>query len=390
MQNTHVYERLLTRHLVGGSRSVLLLGPRQVGKSTLLESLNPDLSINLADPLTFRDYLSEPERLGAELAAMKDPAGTVLVDEIQRIPELLDMIQVILDRKGRRPKFLLSGSSARKLRRGPANLLPGRVIVHYLHPLTAAELGRDFDLAGALAHGTLPGVWAERDEHARALLLRSYSDSYLREEVQAEALVRNLGGYSRLLDLVAASSGRILNLSALCGDAGLGFETARRYLEVLEDTLVVHRVPAWTGSARSSLVAHPKIFLFDIGVRNALLRRPLDRCLPDEQGLLLEHLVATELRARIGTIAPDMALHHYRTRAGAEVDFVVSFGREIWGVEVKAARRVDRGDLSGLRSFADSVGGVKRRIVVCKVPRAQKIDDVEILPFESFFAELPR
>jgi predicted AAA+ superfamily ATPase len=384
-----MYERLLRPHLERGKKSVLVLGPRQVGKSTLLDSLRPELAINLSDPPTFRDYLANPEQLQRELSA-KPRAATVLIDEVQRVPELLDAIQVILDRSRHGPRFLLSGSSARKLRRGHANLLPGRIVVHHLHPLVAAELGAAFDLERALAHGMLPGIWAEPDSRERASVLRSYSDSYLREEIQAEALVRNLGGYARLLDLVAASSGRILNLSALCRDAGLSFETARRYLEVLEDTLIVRRVPAWTGSLRSSLVAHPKLFLFDVGVRNALLRRPLDRCLPDERGLLLEHLVASELMARLGTIAPEMGLCHYRTRAGAEVDFVVTLGREIWGVEVKAARRIDRGDLSGLRSFSETVRGVKRRILVCQAPRAQEIDGVEILPFERFFDELPR
>ena len=174
----------------------------------------------------------------------------------------------------------LSGSSARKLRRAEANLLPGRVHVHRMHPLLASELGEDFDLDRVLAHGTLPGIYAERDRPTREADLRSYADTYLREEVQAEALVRHIGGFGRLLDLVAASSGRILNVQALSRDAGLGYETTRRYIDVLEDTLVVFRVPAWSGSSRASLVRRPRLFLFDIGVRNALLQPPAGRAAP--------------------------------------------------------------------------------------------------------------
>jgi len=384
-----MYERVLTARLAGGARSVLLLGPRQVGKSTLLAGLHPDWTINVADPATFRDYLTEPQRFGRELESAKRATRLILVDEIQRAPSMLDTIQVAIDRDPRRFRFLVSGSSARKLRRGQANLLPGRVDVHYMHPLLAHELGSEFDLERALAHGMLPGIWAEPDVAQRALTLRSYSDAYLREEVQSEALVRNLGGYARLLDLVAASSGRILNLRSLCGDAGIGYETARRYLEVLEDTLVAFRVSAWSGTVRGSLIAHPKIYLFDIGVRNALLRRPLDRPLDDERGLLFEHFVAGELHGRTGTLWPEMSLHHYRSRGGAEVDFVLSFAREHWGIEVKASRRVDRAGLSGLRSFGETLPRVKRKIVVFLGPRAQRIDDVEVLPLEEFLAELP-
>ena len=286
-------------------------------------------------------------------------------------------------------RFLLSGSSARKLKRGQANLLPGRIHVHQMHPLLACELGEDFDLDRALAHGTLPGIYAERDAGLRGTDLRSYADTYLREEVQAEALVRNLGGFSRLLDLLAASSGRILNVQALCKQAGLAYETTRRYVEVLEDTLIMFRVPAWSGSSRSSAVGHPRLFVFDIGVRNALLRRPLDAPLPDERGILLEHFVACELHRRLRTLWPEAALFHYRTRWGTEVDFVLEVGRELWGIEVKAGHRVTRSMLRGLASFASRSKRVKRRIVVYLGDRPQLLDGVEVLPLADFLEELP-
>ena len=384
-----MYERSLARLLGRTGRNALVLGPRQVGKSTLLASLRPDSTLNFASPRVFRDYVGHPERLERELDVAPESTRTVFLDEVQRIPELLDAVQVIIDREPSRFRFLLSGSSARKLRRGQANLLPGRVQVHRLHPLTVRELGADFDLDRVLAHGTLPGIYREPDPEVRASDLRSYTDSYLREEVQAEALVRNVGGFARLLDLVAAASGRILNVHSLSRDAALGYETARRYLDVLEDTLVAFRVPAWSGSDRANLIRHAKLFLFDIGVRNALLRRPLDRPPDDERGLLLEHLVAVEIYRRLGSCWPEATLHHYRTRHGVEVDFVLSFGRETWGIEVKSGRRVHTSMLRGLKGLAYRNPQVTRKILVFLGARPLLLDGVEILPLEDFLALLP-
>ena len=384
-----MFNRILAETLRKGLRSILLLGPRQVGKSTLLHSLGPDLTINLASPLAFREYATHPERLEQELRAVGPEVRSVFLDEVQRVPELLDVVQVLVDEQPGRFRFLLSGSSARKLRRGRANLLPGRIHVHYLHPLLASELGAGFDIDRVLAHGTLPGIYAEEEPKLRETDLRSYADTYLREEVQAEALVRNIGGYGRLLELIAAASGRILNLNALCRDAGLSYETVRRYVEVLEDTLVAFRVPAWTGSDRSGLVRHPKIFLFDLGVRNALLRRPLDHPLHDERGFLLEHLVAFELYRRLDSALPRSALFFYRTRHGAEIDFILEVDGELWAIEVKSGRRVHRSDIRALKSFHGGGKTVKRRIVVFLGPRRQLIDEMEIIPLEEFLAQLP-
>lgn len=383
-----MYPRLLGARLRDPRRSVLLLGPRQVGKSTLLRGLAPELVIDLADPATFRRFAAHPEYLISELDA-RPGARSVLIDEVQRVPALLDAVQVELDRRPRRARFLLSGSSARKLRRGQANLLPGRIHVHYLSPLLAAELGEDFVLDRALAHGTLPGIYSQDDPGLRAADLRSYADVYLREEVQAEALVRDIGGYARLLDLVAASSGRILNVRELSMEVGLGYETVRRYVQILEDTLLVFPVLAWSGSDRKSLIAHPKLYLFDVGVRNALLHRPLDHALQDERGLLLEHFLAQELHGRTRSLWPELNLRHFRTRSGAEVDFVLEIGRETWAVEVKASWQVSRGDLSGLAAFAARASRLKRRIVVYLGPRPLRIDEVDVLPIERFLRELP-
>jgi predicted AAA+ superfamily ATPase len=370
-------------------RSVLVLGPRQVGKSTLLGLLRPDLVLNLADPGVHRRYVARPELLLEVLEGAPASTRVVFIDEVQKVPALLDAIQVVLDSTPKRFRFLLSGSSARKLKRGQANLLPGRVVVLHLHPLLERELGASFVLDRALAHGTLPATWTEEDPAVRAELLRSYADIYVREEVQAEALVRDLGGYARLLDFVAAASGTVVNVNALCRAAEIRYETARRYLEILEETLVLFRVPAWSGSDRARLVAHPKLYLFDLGVRNALLRRPLDRPLEDERGLLLEHFVAQELHRRSGTLWPEARLFHYRTKHGAEVDFVIEVGRELWGVEVKAARTPSPDMLTGFESLADRTRRLKRKVLVCRADRPARLGGVEVLPVRQFLAELP-
>jgi predicted AAA+ superfamily ATPase len=385
-----VYRRLLLDTLKGGRQSFLLLGPRQVGKTTLLQELGPDLVIDLADLANLRRYQQRPDTLDGELAALKGKGPhQVLIDEVQRVPALLDQIQGWADREKGRIRFLITGSSARKLRRGQANLLPGRVHLHYLHPLLVRELGDDFDLERVLAHGTLPGVYSESDPIQRTRTLASYSDLYLREEVQAEALVRDLGGYGRLLDMMAASSGAILNLRKLCKDAEIPYETARRYVEVLEDTLLVFRVPAWSGSDRHSLVGHPRTYFFDTGVRNAMLRRPLDRPLEDERGLLLEHLVAQELHRRVQNAWYGTRLFHFRDRGGAEIDFVLEVGRELWGIEVKSARTLKDLPRRGFDALESRAKGLKRRIVVFLGPRPQKIEGVEVLPLTTFLDELP-
>jgi predicted AAA+ superfamily ATPase len=275
------------------------------------------------------------------------------------------------------------------VKRGQANLLPGRIHLYHLHPLLQRELGADFSLERVLTHGTLPGIYAEKDASVRSQDLRGYVDAYLREEIQAEALVRDLGGYARLLDLVAAGSGRIVNLNALCREAGIGYETARRYLEILEDTLIFFRVPAWSGSDRARLVAHPKRYCFDVGVRNALLRRPLDRFQEDEKGLLLEHWIAQELHGRTRTLWPEMSLFHYRTSHGAEIDFVLEVGRETWAVEVKASRQVSERALTGFSSLASRARRLARKIVVFLGDRRQKIDRVEVMPVAEFLDALP-
>lgn len=377
------YERVLDLPRLLAQKSFFLLGPRSTGKSHLIRAQLTGQA-QVIDLLKSDNFLRLSERPG-ELEEMihAGAKGLVVIDEVQRLPILLDEVHRLIEETPTR--FLLTGSSARRLRQGRANLLAGRARQANLFPLVSAEIP-DFDLARYLTFGGLPQVYGSAEPHEE---LDAYVGTYLREEIQAEALVRDIGGYARLLDLIATASGRILNLSALAQDAGIGHQTARRYLEIMEDTLLLWRIPAWSGSDRASLLGHPKILLFDLGVRNALLRRPLDRPLPDEQGLLLEHFVGLELLRRTRDAWPEAKLYHFRTRSGVEVDYVVEVNRELWGIEVKASEDVRSENLKGLRVLGDRAAGLKRKIVVFLGPRRMRQDDVEIIPLLEFLAELP-
>ncbi len=378
----------MVRRLLPANRSVLLLGARQTGKSTLLRSLAPDLELNFASPATFREYAAHPERLEAELLAAPKSVKLVMLDEVQRIPAVLDTVQVIVDAQPERFSFLLSGSSARKLRRGSVNLLPGRVRSLALHPLVASEIGSEFELKRVLLQGSLPGIYRQEDDEERSADLRSYVDTYLREEIQAEALVRDIGGYARMLELMAASSGRVLNLLNLSRDSGIRYETLRRYVSILEDTLLGFVVPAWSPGDKVGLVAHPKVFLFDTGVRNVLLRRNLKTIAPDDKGILFEHLVAFELCRRTGGICPEAKVSHFRTKHDAEVDFVFEIDNELWAIEVKSGSDPTSFRASGMKALSQRAR-IARKIVVFQGSKKLQRDDLEFIPFLDFAHSLP-
>ncbi len=229
------------------ARSFLLLGPRQTGKSTLIRQLKPDLEINLADEETYLEFLRQPGLLKNVVAGQR----TVFIDEIQRIPSLLNTIQFLLD-NDRRIKFLLTGSSARKLKRGQANLLPGRIFTYELGPLAHSELGDRFDAVRALQRGLLPGIYFEKEAGTWRKLLRTYASTYLKEEIQAEALTRNLEGFSRFFDVMCAASGSFIDFTKFASLAAIERMTARRYFDVLADTLLIHRIEPFTRSAPSA------------------------------------------------------------------------------------------------------------------------------------------
>lgn len=378
--------RGLEPFLARSRRSVLLLGPRQTGKSTLMARLAPDLTLNLAHEPTYLEFARNPRELEERLGALGRRASTVLIDEVQRLPSLLNTVQVVLDRPGNRIRFLLTGSSARKLRRGNANLLPGRVHTYQLGPIAARELDYALDTRKALATGTLPGILGEPDALERQKTLRSYAATYLKEEVQAESLTRNLEGFARFLSIAAERASQHLDLSKLAAAAQVARQSAVRYFEILEDTLIVRRADPFSKSANRRLVQHPKFYFFDVGVRNGLLAS-FDVG-ADRIGGLFEQLVFSQLVASAAAADVDIRISSYRTAGGAEVDLVVELPRRLWAIELKAARSAQPSDLRGLRSFAEFHGKRLDAAVWYLGHERRRIDEVEVVPWQEGLRDL--
>jgi predicted AAA+ superfamily ATPase len=373
----------IPRHSRDPGRHYFLLGPRGTGKSTWLRRCYPGaLFVDLLLPDWQRRLEARPERL-AELVAGQKQGGVVVLDEIQRVPALLDVVHALIEERPEH-RFVLTGSSARKLRRAGTDLLGGRAALRAMHPFTAAELGDGFDFERALEVGLVPLVWAAPDPRD---VLEGYAALYLREEVQMEGMVRRLGAFSRFLEAVSFSQACPINLSEVARECEVPRKTAQGYLEILEDLLLCFRVPAFTKRAKRKLATHPKFFFFDVGVYRALRPAgPLDR--PEEiGGAALEGLVAQHLRAWIDYGSRDTSLYYWRTRAGSEVDFVVYGPGGFWALEVKHAARVRRSDLRALAAFrADHP---EARVALLYRGRERlEIDGIPCLPCDEFLARL--
>ena len=382
---------MVTRALEGrlrrGRKSVLLLGPRQTGKSTLAARLDPDVIINLAHEPTYLEFARNPHELDERLAARRKAGPTmVLIDEVQRLPSLLNTIQSVLDRPKPAVRFLLTGSSARKLRRGKANLLPGRIHTYHLGPLVARELDFALDTRTALTLGTLPGVYLDDDRESAQKTLRSYAATYLKEEVQAEALTRNLEGFARFLHVAGAWSGTFLDLSKMAAAAQVPRQTVMRYFEILEDCLIAHRAEPFARSTRPRLVQHPRYFFFDVGVLNGLLGN--FHASPDRVGLLFEHLVYTQILHSAAACDRDIRVSAFRTEHGAEVDLIVELGGTIYAIEIKASRTVGLSDTRGLRRFADYYARPHHAWILSLGSQPKEIDGVRVLPWQMGLKEM--
>ena len=337
---------LRRRFLTPPRQSFFLFGPRGTGKTTWLRQTFPDaLIIDLLQPDVTRDLLARPERL-TDLVRGAPARATVVLDEVQRVPELLNVVHALIESRDRR-QFVLTGSSARKLRRGGVDLLAGRAVVRSLHPFIAAELGV-FSVADALENGMLPlAAAAERPED----VLRAYASLYLDEEVRYEGWTRNVGAFARFLEAVSFSHASVLNVASVARECQVERKTVAGYIEILEDLLLAYRVPVFRRRAQRETIAHPKLYLFDTGVFRALRPKgPLDR--PEEiDGPALEGLVAQHLRAWIAYRVDDLAFSFWQTRGGVEVDFVVYGNAGFWAIEVKNTARVRPEDLRSLEAF---------------------------------------
>ena len=386
--NRNMFKRHLDLRSVLRSKSALLLGPRQTGKSTLLRQTFPEaLLIDLLEPESFRQLSAAPERLSERVNAAAAPV--VIIDEVQKLPELLDSVHRLIEQDKRR-RFLLTGSSARKLRRGGTNLLGGRARLLHLCPITSDELLTDPSAHRAwrdlVAFGGLPAVLTSDDPKSE---LADYIGVYLREEIQAEAIVRSIGNFARFLNTAALANGEQVIFSAIANDAQVPARTVRDYFQVLEDTLIGSLLPAFRATDKRKAMASAKFFFFDVGVANGLLGRTGVKSGEQGFGRALEHFVWSELTAWRAYVAPDARLSYWRSLSQLEVDFVVDIPpNRVVGIEVKSTTNVGRRDIKGLLALKDDVSHLEMIVVADEPAERRTAEGVRIVPVETFCRQL--
>jgi predicted AAA+ superfamily ATPase len=383
---------MIRRHLhPSEERSFFLFGARGTGKTTFLLHwfrAREVMWLDLLDPAQEDRYARRPQLLAEEIAGLQSPVEWVVIDEVQKVPKLLDVVHGEIERSGTR--FALTGSSARKLKRGSTNLLAGRAFVNHLFPLTASELGERFGLQEALEYGTLPGHLNLPSSEDKAEFLRAYALTYLKEEVWAEHFVRNLDPFRAFLEVAAQCNGEIINYARISRDVGVDAKTVQSYFQILEDTLLAYVLEPYHRSVRKRQSKSPRFYFFDSGVCRALSRTlnvPLN---PGTYayGRAFEHFLITEIFRRCAYLKNDYRLSHLRTKDGAEVDLVIERpGAPTALVEIKSSTFVDASDLRHLKSFHDAIPD---NVPMClsREPSARLVAGVRMLPWREGLAEL--
>jgi predicted AAA+ superfamily ATPase len=373
----------IPRLLSPGKGQFFLLGPRGTGKTSWCAQQYPDaLRIDLLNPATLRRYSIEPEYL-INIVEGNTTVRHVVIDEIQKLPALLEVVHLLIERKANR-QFILTGSSARKLRRQGINLLGGRAGQKLMYPYMAAELGEQFKLDTALKQGMLPVVWGADDPGA---VLEAYNALYLHEEVQMEGLVRNIGAFARFLQAMSFSHAAVLNLANVSREAQVNRKTVEGYLEVLEDLMLGFRIEVFTRRAKRELASHPKFYFFDTGVFRANRPAgPLDVA-AELDDAALEGLVAQHLHAWRTYSDGKHGLHYWQTRSRAEVDFVIYGESGLYAIEVKNSKRIDSADLTALKHFAEDYPQSQRYLLYRGEDRIKR-DGVLCMPCEEFLSAL--
>lgn len=377
-----MYNRLLS--LPGTpERSFFLWGPRQTGKSSLLKKLYPDtLRIDLLKSDVFARYLQRPHLLREELLATPPKNNLVIIDEIQKVPALLDEVHWLIEEKG--IVFILCGSSARKLKRGVANLLAGRALRYELHGLVSAELDRDFSVSRIIQHGYLPLNYKDENPIPG---IRAYIADYLKEEIAAEGIVRNLPAFGRFLEVAAISDTEIINYTNIASDCGVSSPTVKEYFNILVDTLLGTYLPAYTKKAKRKVIKSPKFYMFDVGTVNVLARRGRVELGSPQAGHALENWIFHELCCHRAYKDLYYDLSYWQLAQKAEVDFVIN-DMEV-AIEVTSADRLGNQHLKGLREVKKEYPNIKRRIIVCGEPARRISDDnIEVYPFIDFVSAL--
>lgn len=340
--------RYVPRNLIPPKESFFLLGARGTGKSTWLGHTYPhSVRVDLLLPEEERKYTAYPERIREVVAA--SPEGVIVIDEIQRAPGILPVIHSLIE-EGCRALFILTGSSARKLRREIGNLLGGRLLLRYMLPFFASELGDQFSLSKALKVGLIPMIWQAADPEEK---IRNYVGVYLKEEVQAEGIVRQIGDFARFMEVASFSHGQLWKSTDIAREAQVKRTTVDNYLHVLEDLLLAFILPVFTRRAQRALISHPKFYFFDTGVFRSLRPQgPLDKE-REIEGPALEGLVAQHLRAWVLSQKQPHQLAFWRTRTQLEVDFIVYGPKGFWAIEVKRSKDVSPADMRGLAAFKE-------------------------------------
>lgn len=376
-------EKPLCHHLSRG-KSILLLGPRQTGKSTLIEHIDTDLSISLVLPRTRLRYEKDPSLLLGEVEALsrklKRPPLVVL-DEVQKVPSILDVVQEMVDTK--KAQFILTGSSARKLKRGNTiNLLPGRVVTMHLDPFVYREISYD-DVKKHILYGSLPGIFKVDDPRDREVDLQSYVETYLEEEIRAEALVRNMGHFTRFLEYAGLESGNLVSFRALSQEIGVSHTTIASYFEILEDCLIAERVdPISHSTTRKRLTKSSRYVLFDLGVRRLCAGEGL-KLTPERWGHLFEQYVGLEL-IRNARLAGPHTIKFWRDPDGPEVDWVIERHHSYIPVEAKWTQTPHIRHVKHLQMFLKEYKEARKGYVVCRIPRSiQLAPNITAIPWEK-------
>jgi predicted AAA+ superfamily ATPase len=360
-------------------KSILLLGPRQVGKSTLVASLKPDLTVNLSDQALFLDYASNAGLLEQNLKESK--AKTIFIDEIQRLPSLLNTIQYLVD-NDKKIKFYLTGSSARKLKRGRANLLPGRIFSYQIGPLVSSELNYEMDTKKCLSVGFLPEMYLSTSAAEARKNLMSYTSTYLREEIQAEALSRNLESFSRFLKSVVDDVSTFVDYSKLAKRAKISRHACARYFEILEDTLVGDRLFPFQDCLESAdLIKHPKFFFFDPGVYNGMVQNFVVSS--DRIGALSEQLVFSQIKNSALSFDKTIEISTFRTRGGLEIDFICKVDNHVFAIEVKSSDNIGLKAIDSLKAFENYYTKKHEKFIFHMGTKKQKIEGIWCLPWQE-------
>ncbi|MBU0764756.1 MAG: ATP-binding protein [Bacteroidetes bacterium] len=359
--------------------STFLWGPRQTGKSTLLKALYPGLpyfDLLLSDK--YNRFQRNPALLREILEADQE-AQPVIIDEIQRIPELLNEIHWLIE--NRKIQFILSGSSPRKILRSGGNLLGGRAFRHELYPLVFPEIP-DFDLTKALNNGLLPRHYQASNPKK---LLSAYIGSYLRDEILAEARIRNIASFARFLEVAAFSNGEMVNFTNIASECGVSSPTIRAYFQILEDTLTGRFLPSFQKKPKRRVIRAPKFYFFDVGIANYLLKRGRIEPGSESFGKAFEHFIYQEIYAHSSYSDLNYPLNYWRTASQLEVDFIL--GDHEVAVEVKATEMANQRHFKGLKSFSEEYT-VKKMILVSNDPYPRKTDNILVLPWKTFLTQL--